>query len=150
LSTSAPYRHFENRDELLTAVAAQGYETLHQSLGQAAASTADAAERLLRLGGAYVRFAHDHPDLFVTMFRSRPDAQPVGQESFDVLLRAVSDAQRERILSTKPSAELLARSIWATLHGLASLSLRQPHERFGMGAPPEDLATTTLSAILGL
>jgi AcrR family transcriptional regulator len=39
LSTSAPYRHFENRDELLTAVAAQGYETLHQSLEQAAAST---------------------------------------------------------------------------------------------------------------
>ena len=150
VSTSAPYRHFENRDELLTAVAAQGYETLRQSLERTAASTADATERLLRLGGAYVRFSHDHPDLFVTMFRSKPDAGPVGHESFEVLLRAVADAQRERVLSTKPSAELLATSIWATLHGLAALSLRQPHERFGMSAPPEDLATSTLSALLGL
>ncbi|MFF3249267.1 TetR/AcrR family transcriptional regulator [Streptomyces sp. NPDC002870] len=150
VSTSAPYRHFANRDELLTEVAAQGYATLHRSLEQTAASTTDTAERLLRLGGAYVRFAHDHPDLFVTMFRSQPGAGPIGHESFEVLLRTVADAQREAIISPKASAELMARSIWATLHGLAVLSLRQPHQRFGMDEPPEDLATRTLSAIFGL
>jgi hypothetical protein len=97
-----------------------------------------------------VRFAQDHPDLFVTMFRSQPGAGPVGHDSFEVLLRTVVDAQHDAILPSKPSAELMARSIWATLHGLAVLSLRQPHERFGMDEPPEDLATNTLSALLGL
>jgi AcrR family transcriptional regulator len=147
VSTSAPYRHFDTRDDLLNAVAAEGYAKLHQSLEQTAATTADAGERLLRLGGAYVRFAQEHPDLFVTMFRPGAAA---GHDSFDVLLRTVAEAQRAELIPSDPSAELMARSIWATLHGLAVLSLRGPYKRFGMDDPPEDLAATTLSALLGL
>ncbi|ANP56482.1 hypothetical protein AVL59_13295 [Streptomyces griseochromogenes] len=150
VSTAAPYRHFSGKDELLAAVAEQGYSTLVDSLKRAVADTADARERLLRLAGAYVRFAHEHPDLFVTMFRSQPGADPVGHDSFEVLLRAVVDAQAAALVPAKPSPELMARSLWATLHGLAVLSLRQPHQRFGMDEPPEDLATSTLSAIFGL
>lgn len=55
VSTAAPYRHFESKDDLLAAVADQGYATLHQTLERTAASTDDVRERLLRLGGAYVR-----------------------------------------------------------------------------------------------
>ncbi|GAA1912736.1 hypothetical protein GCM10009753_50940 [Streptantibioticus ferralitis] len=150
VSTSAPYRHFRSRDELLAAVAEQGYEVLHQCLERAATATADAGERLLCMGGAYVRFAQDHPDLFVTMFRGQPGLGPVGHESFDVLLSAVVEAQRCAVIPTAPSAELMARSVWATVHGLAVLSLRQPHERFGLDEPAEDLAARTLSALLGL
>lgn len=150
VSTAAPYRHFENRDQLLKAVAEVGYRTLQESLEQAAASTTDEAERVLRVGGAYVRFAQDHPDLFATMFRSRPEAGPVGHDTFEVLLRAVADAQGKAILSAKPSAEQLATAIWATLHGLAVLSLRGPHERFRMHEAPEEVAATTLTALLGL
>ncbi|MGW1054938.1 TetR/AcrR family transcriptional regulator [Streptomyces sp. NPDC002521] len=150
VSTAAPYRHFESKDDLLAAVADQGYATLHQTLDRTAASTDDVRERLLRLGGAYVRFAHDHPDLFVTMFRGRPSPSPVGVDSFNILLRSVIDAQAADLISTHPSPELMARSIWAALHGLAVLSLRKPHQRFGMDEPPEDLAAHTLSALLGL
>ena len=150
VSSAAPYRHFANRDELLEAVAAEGYATLNQHLEQAAASTTDAGARLVRLGGAYVRFAQDHPGLFVTMFRSRPGAAPVGHESFEVLLRAVVEAQQAGVVSREPAAEVLARSIWATLHGLAVLSGRQPHERFGLNEAPGELAAGTLSALLGL
>jgi Tetracyclin repressor-like, C-terminal domain len=128
---------------------AEGYAKLHQSLEQTAATTGDVGERLLRLGGAYVRFAQEHPDLFVTMFRSQPGAG-AGHDSFDVLLRTVAEAQRAELILSSPSAELMARSIWATLHGLAVLSLRGPYERFGMDEPPEDLAATTLSTLLGL
>ncbi|MGW1498118.1 TetR/AcrR family transcriptional regulator [Streptomyces mirabilis] len=150
VSTAAPYRHFSGKDELLDAVADQGYATLHESLEKVAAETTDVRERLLRLAGAYVRFAHDHPDLFVTMFRGRSGASPFGVESFEVLLGTVVDAQAAALIPTKPSPELMARSIWATLHGLAVLRLRRPHQRFGMDEPPEDLATSTLSAMFGL
>lgn len=67
-----------------------------------------------------------------------------------MLLRAVVDAQAAALISAKPSPELMARSIWATVHGLAVFHLRQPHQRFGMDEPPEDLATSTLSAMSGL
>ena len=150
VSTAAPYRHFSGKDELLEAVADQGYATLRECLERVAPETADVRERLLRLAGGYVRFAHDHPDLFVTMFRGRTAASPVGVESFEVLRRAVVDAQAAELIPSKPSPELMARSIWATVHGLAVLSLRRPHQRFGMEEPPEDLAANTLSAMFGL
>ncbi|MER5474738.1 TetR/AcrR family transcriptional regulator [Streptomyces sp. NPDC002935] len=150
VSTAAPYRHFSGRDELLAAVSDQGYETLRDSLARTSASAVDVRERLLRMAGAYVRFAHDHPDLFVTMFRGRPVASPAGVESFEVLLAAVVDAQAAALIPAGPSPELMARSIWATLHGLAVLSLRRPHPRFGLDESPESLAANTLSAMFGL
>ncbi|WP_438290592.1 PxKF domain-containing protein [Streptomyces sp. HUAS TT7] len=64
--------------------------------------------------------------------------------------RAVVEAQAAALVPAQPSPQLLARSIWATLHGLAVLSLRQPHQRFGMDEAPEDLAGSTLSAMFGL
>ncbi|MFF8033314.1 MULTISPECIES: TetR/AcrR family transcriptional regulator [unclassified Streptomyces] len=151
VSTSAPYRHFDGRDELLAAVAADGYATLRQCLEQVVLGVSDPGERLLRLGGAYVRFAQEYPGLFVTMFRG-PGGVPdvVGIKSFEILRDAVIEAQQAELLSSVPSAELLTRSIWAALHGLSVLSLRQLADRFDMDGPPEKLAADTLSALLGL
>ncbi|MEU3147053.1 MULTISPECIES: TetR/AcrR family transcriptional regulator [unclassified Streptomyces] len=73
----APYRHFDGRDELLEAVAADGCATLCQHLGQVAAGASGPGERLPRLGGAYVRCAQEHPGLFVTMFRGPSEEVPV-------------------------------------------------------------------------
>ncbi|MFD6156446.1 TetR/AcrR family transcriptional regulator [Nocardia sp. NPDC060256] len=150
VSTAAPYRHFAGKEELLTAVAEQGYETLRQDLARAAAATPEVGARLLSLGGAYVRFAREHPDLFATMFRSRPGTGPVGLESFDILLNTVAEAQHSGVIRRGPTPELMARSIWSTLHGIAVLSLRRPHDLFGFNAPPEELAAESLSALLGL
>jgi AcrR family transcriptional regulator len=151
VSTAAPYRHFASKDELLAEVAELGYAALLQSLEEAEARTADVRERLLLLAGAYVRFAHDHPDLYATMFRDLGHAaEPMGSKSFGVLARTVADAQRAAIIPTSASNELMARSIWATLHGLAALNARQPHQRFGMDEVSETLAVDTLSALLGL
>ncbi|MGF6883134.1 hypothetical protein ABIA39_005206 [Nocardia sp. GAS34] len=67
-----------------------------------------------------------------------------------LLVTAVASAQRAKVLSANASAELMARSIWAALHGIAELMLRQPNKRFGLDAPPEELAVTTLTTLLGL
>ncbi|MET8874721.1 TetR/AcrR family transcriptional regulator [Nocardia sp. NPDC004604] len=150
VSTAAPYRHFAGKEELLAAVAEQGYETLRRDLEQVVAAVPEVGARLLSLGGAYVRFAREHPDLFATMFRSRPGSDPVGLESFEILLNAVAEAQQSGVISNRPSPELMARSIWSTLHGLSVLSHRRPYERFGFDVPAEDLAAETLSALLGL
>ncbi|WP_297614413.1 hypothetical protein [Nocardia sp.] len=44
----------------------------------------------------------------------------------------------------------MARSIWATLHGLSELVLRPTPEYFGLDQPPEDLAASTRTALLRL
>ncbi|MFI1913747.1 TetR/AcrR family transcriptional regulator [Nocardia sp. NPDC020380] len=150
VSSAAPYRHFTNREELLTAVATEGYDLLYRALQPAAGGTGDPRERLLRMGGAYVRFAHDHRELFMTMFHDRHGSTPLGGESFDLLIAAVAAAQQAKVLPGNASPELMARSVWAALHGLAELVLRRPGKRFGFDAPPEELAVTTLTTLLQL
>src|SRR5919206_2322086 len=59
VSHNAPYRHFPDRDSLLAALAAEGFEML-----------GDALEKRPRreMGEAYVEFALAHPQRFRLMF----------------------------------------------------------------------------------
>src|SRR6478672_7153397 len=59
VSHNAPYRHFPDRESLLAALAADGFEKLGQAMrGQGGKE----------MGEAYVRFALEHPQLFRLMF----------------------------------------------------------------------------------
>src|ERR1700716_351231 len=67
VSPAAPYRHFPDREALVSAVAAQGYRELAERL--AAAHPAPATpEDLADVAVAYVQFALAHPALFRAMF----------------------------------------------------------------------------------
>ncbi|KPC92409.1 TetR family transcriptional regulator, partial [Streptomyces sp. NRRL F-6602] len=63
VSATAPYRHYADREALVSAVAAEGYRELAEHLAGAhpAPSTPD---ELATVAVAYVRFALDHPALF--------------------------------------------------------------------------------------
>lgn len=67
MSTAAPYRHFADRDALLSAVAAVGYRDLAARLA-AAHPTPITAEDLAAIAIAYVQFALARPGLFRVMF----------------------------------------------------------------------------------
>jgi len=59
---NAPYRHFADREALLAALAAQGFEMLGQAMrGQTGRG----------MGEAYVRFALQYPQRFRLMFAAR-------------------------------------------------------------------------------
>ena len=63
VSPAAPYRHFPDRESLLAALAAEGFDMLGRSQREAA------QERGLRgMGEAYVAFALAHPQRFRLMF----------------------------------------------------------------------------------
>src|SRR5262245_42615036 len=68
VSHNAPYRHFRDRDDLIAAVAAQGYHELTQAMVEAAGSKGDALERLKSAGLGYVSFALRRPEHFTVMF----------------------------------------------------------------------------------
>src|ERR1700730_4529639 len=54
VSHNAPYRHFRDRDELMSAVAAQGFRELTEAMVGAAARQSDPLDRLKRAGLGYV------------------------------------------------------------------------------------------------
>src|SRR6202047_518121 len=67
VSPAAPYRHYADRDALVSAVAAVGYRELAESL--AAASPAPSTpDDLAAVAAAYVQFALQRPALFRVMF----------------------------------------------------------------------------------
>jgi AcrR family transcriptional regulator len=102
VSHNAPYRHFANREALLAALVAQGFEQLHGALE-------DRAGR--ELGEAYVGFALEHPQRFRLMFsraRANADLQARFADSFAHL---------------GADAAAAGAAAWSLVHGLASLVL---------------------------
>src|SRR3982074_3658221 len=67
VSPAAPYRHYADREALVSAVAAVGYRELAERL-TAAHPSPSTPEELARVAIAYVQFALDRPALFRTMF----------------------------------------------------------------------------------
>src|SRR5579871_2133171 len=67
VSHNAPYRHFRDRDELLAAVATEGFDRLTKAMAGAARKVRP-LDRLRRSGIAYVDFALRWPQHFAVMF----------------------------------------------------------------------------------
>ena len=120
VSAMAPYRHFKDKDALLDAVAAHGFEALAQALEEADAG-ASGAEALAAQGAAYVAFACRHPALFRLMFTAPCHPSETSWEGS----RAYAILQRRAAALAGPamSAEDLTLAAWSLVHGLAALIL---------------------------
>lgn len=122
VSPAACYRHFADKDALLTALAVQGFEEFAQALGQASQG---AREPFAEMGVAYVAFAVQRPGMFRLMFgpavadRSRsPEllaAMAGSTRLFESGLKGRSQAA--------PADPVAGLRAWATVHGLATLAI---------------------------
>ncbi len=70
VSRAAPYRHFEDRDALLAAVAARGFEALAEVYRTADASAGDGPARVRKAMRDYIAFAWSRAGLHRLMFES--------------------------------------------------------------------------------
>jgi AcrR family transcriptional regulator len=144
VSPAAPYRHYADREALVSAVAAVGYRELAERLGAAhpAPSTPD---QLADVAVAYVRFALDRPALFRIMF-----GEPCDRDNDErvAATEAVSIYLREIVARCFPGSdpEALAPAIWALVHGLAFLFLDGKLD----AATPEAVADRVTGAIRAL
>jgi AcrR family transcriptional regulator len=128
VSHNAPYRHFRDRDDLMAAVAAQGFRELTRAMMEAAAPKSDALDRLKHAGLGYVTFALRRPEHFTVMFdapiskRKHPDSAAAGEEAFATLLGFVKHCQDAGRL---PSGDLrqMALLAWTMVHGIAKLAI---------------------------
>jgi AcrR family transcriptional regulator len=138
VSASAPYRHFRDREEVLSALCARGFELFAQRLQDAMAGAPDAATALRRMGPAYLGFAREQPGYYAAMFGFRPaDAASAAGPSqggpFDVLARVVAAV----LPPDGADPRLVALQVWALSHGVAMLE-RAGLPPPGSGAPPPE------------
>jgi AcrR family transcriptional regulator len=121
VSPAAPYRHYADREALLSAVAAVGYRELAERLA-AAHPSPSTTEQLASVAVAYVQFALERPALFRIMF-----GEPCDRDNDERIAATatVSLYVRKIVAQTFPHAdtEALATAIWALVHGLAFLHL---------------------------
>ena len=135
VSHNAPYRHFPDREDLLAAVAAQGFRELNEAMLEAVTHRRSSVGRLKGAGLAYVEFALRRPEHFTVMFDAAvskhrtPDSTEAAEQAFGTLLTLVKSCQDENRL---PSVDVrqLALLAWSMVHGIAKLATakRLPYE----------------------
>jgi len=127
-SHTASYRYFGGKAEIFTAARIAAYQRFTEVQELARRETSDPAERLSRLGEAYVQFAIDEPDAYRLMFELK---QPPAARSAEVcdaedggwlpIRETIGDAVNAGLL--EGDANELAHLFWAGLHGIVSLHL---------------------------
>lgn len=126
VTPGAPYRHFEDKDGLLAALAAEGYRKLRAEMLRDTETAPNAEERLKQAGTGYIRFAMGQPELFRLMFgwmpsRDIPELCEAGDAAFAAFEGIVQSCEDEGLLRRSVSdAGLLA---WSAVHGAAFLSI---------------------------
>ncbi len=132
------YPHFDDRDQILSALVARTFDRLTDALRPAADGVGDPVARLRAVSRAYLAFATDHTHLYRVLFERHHAAAPggrrapagvadmVGANAFAVLLDAVR-ACIDSGASDATSAEHAATRWWVGLHGLATLRASMPY-----------------------
>lgn len=121
VSNAAPYRHFPDRNSLLSAVAAVGYRELMTDLVAQHPEPAS-ADDLADLAVSYVRFALSRPGLFRVMFAEGCDRTSPDRVAAVEAIHAYLGAAVGRAADTADPAAT-ATGMWALVHGLAFLYL---------------------------
>jgi AcrR family transcriptional regulator len=128
VSHNAPYRHFASRDELLLAVAAEGFDRLRATMERRMEHGGSARERLVLCGCGYVEFALQWPSHFLVMFdlagllHGEGGKAQIGESAFRVLLDAIVAAQEAGVL---PADDPIPRAwtAWSLVHGISKLAI---------------------------
>ena len=128
VSPMTPYRYFKDKDDILAAVRASGFDRFAEALETAQASAVDPNAPGAAVGDAYVRFALENPAAYRLMF----DLEQPTEADHPDLVRATN---RARATLTGFAESLLKRGFiegdptevalvfWAALHGMIVLRL---------------------------
>jgi AcrR family transcriptional regulator len=147
VSHAAPHRHFRDKDDLLAAIAEDGFHRFTAKLRQAASKGNNPLERLQMAGVAYVQFGLDRPEEFQVMFSVEldpdihPSAKAAADASFESLLALVVDCKRAGLLPRYDS-NTAARIAWAHVHGITELARRR---QFGFKTRKEIVDFTSIA-----
>jgi AcrR family transcriptional regulator len=135
VTPSALYRHFDNKEALLGAIAEEGFHQLESLFNKVKESHPQ--QRLIALGTAYLDFAQRHPGHYQVMF----DRQPIATDPDDPLAKvcwSTFSALTESCAALSHNAEeakRLAIACWSLVHGYALLTIHGHIALFPSPAP---------------
>jgi AcrR family transcriptional regulator len=142
-SPTAIYLHFREKDEILLYLINEGFGILGAHME--GIQSDDPKERLRQIGRIYFEFAWTQPHYYRLMFqlpRRREECEEVpaecenGPRVFELLCTRVSEAMAAGQFRSDVPAYILGNTIWAAVHGAASLGLSGHLEKL----PAEDHA----------
>ncbi|WP_130619543.1 TetR/AcrR family transcriptional regulator [Dyella amyloliquefaciens] len=148
VGTMTPYRYFENKEAIVTAVRTRGLHRLCEAMERALASPGDGRTRSRAVRDAYIAFAHDNMAAYRLMFEY-PEANqddPAYREAHQRMWRNI--AAHVEVMIAEGTVEgdpaIIGHQIWAALHGAVMLEI--------VGMLPEgydaaSLHTRTVSAV---
>jgi AcrR family transcriptional regulator len=121
VSPMTPYRYFKDKDAILAAVRARGFDRHAEALERAYRET-PAERRAGAIGAAYVRFALENPEAYKLMF----DIRQPSEDDYPDLVRARERSRRTMTLHLRDriaagrlrgDPDLIGHMFWAALHG---------------------------------
>lgn len=127
VSATAVYRHFPDKQALLSALAYEGMEELGRRQRAASEKAGGGLDGFTASGATYVRFAVENPALFRLIFASAPPVSLLDDELDKVGLGM--RGLREDIAALMPphlpeaARRAAALHAWSLVHGLAMLIL---------------------------
>ena len=138
------YKHFASMEDLIEAVALEGFDELAAALG-AAGQDGPPRAALRRVALAFSAFAQGRPAVYDAMFSrptplrfGTPESPPSLVAAFAALRRAIVDSE-----ITDGDVETLTEVVWAALHGLTTLA-RTERLRPGLDGERIELLVTRL------
>ena len=124
VSPTAVYRHYNNKEHLLVAIAEDGFNELQKAMLEV-----KDPDKLQKIGIVYIHFALQHPVEFQLMFGSiltnaknkYPSLVAARNEAYQILYAQVEDDIQKKLIVGDTNS--LARAAWAAVHGTAMLLL---------------------------
>lgn len=130
VSRTATYHHFNNKNDLLCAIAALGF-IQWQNISNAifADKAISGEEKFRRFVYQYIQFATDNPSLYELMFgktiwknnNSDQALRDIAYPSFNYQLEMTKTWQEQGLLIKDENSLRLAQVTWGTLHGIVRL-----------------------------
>jgi len=133
-SPTAIYVHFKDKEQLFLELCHSDFRQLAESFAKFA-QTADPVERLRRIGHAYIDFGLKNPNHYRLMFMTAHPQVPeetkeeMGkgnpeEDAYAFLRQTVEEALASGLFRQElKDADLLAQTLWAGVHGVASLQV---------------------------
>jgi AcrR family transcriptional regulator len=158
-SPTAIYLHFADKESLFRELCSADFSQLAEQFQQVAI-TADPVERLRACAQIYIQFAVDHPNQYRLMFMT-----PKPTSSSEEALELKGDPKRNSyaflhslVTAAKESGsfrreynnvELIAQTLWAAVHGVASLEITHECDVWVEWTPLRERTQMMLDGILG-
>lgn len=114
------YSHFQNRDEIVGAVALEGFGELATMLHAAARPSSTPKELVESVATAYLDFAFARPAMYEAMF-VLPTGLRFARSDTPAQLREGFGAMAAVIAPFSTDVDTATETFWAALHGLAQL-----------------------------